>query len=372
MKYIAHNVKGALMPVNVVEEYDLFLQQENFENVYLRIQGGTLSQRTGKNGWSNEMITAWVTLQDNNPEVKFLFGVNLNESVSDATSLYSAFKSKGAIFAGICMGNEWYLDKFIKGDLSKPEVTVRTANMTPEKYLAIAAEYRHIFDEPLIYQLAPLKNQNRDAQRRNANNVIIEAIQNTNAFFNIHIYPNPKTGFDYSYLSEVKEQTGKSIYITEFGYGDPTIDVIDLTDLVLDDLLDGVSNVIDQAQEHLDSNDIMFSQVLWNSNPSNPVIDWINGELTNKGKLLVEKFHKEDEVIEPPVEPPVENQVKLINVYPKRIKGSINYSFRIAYTYLRFNDETIIKIKTRFGTKFPFGIEDVDKTKQQLFNEYFK
>jgi hypothetical protein len=394
MKYIAHNVKGALMPVAEVVKYDHFLQGKGYENVYLRILGGTLSQRTSNADWSTNMINSWVELQKNNPEVKLIFGVNLNEPVFNVESLYRRFKSAGAIFEGICMGNEWYLSKFVDGDLTKQEVTLRTAYMTPAKYIALCEEYMDIFSEPLIFQFAPLKNQNSDSQRRKANDAVIEATKEIDCFYNIHGYPSPKTGYDFTYLDELKEKTGKRLWVTEFGYGDPTIDTIENVDTV--ELLKGVKNVADSLTAHLSEGDIVFSQVLWTPRV-NPVTDWYNSVLTEKGLLIERIFHTEGvssaeppvveppvveppvveppvvepPVVEPPVvEPPVVEppapptepaEPTLTAVFPNRKNEWVFY----AWTYLMFSEGEPIRLTTRFG-RIPFGNEDVGKTKKEL------
>ena len=354
------NTKGTLS-VPILESFSEWLQGQDIKETWLRVQGGTISQKDYNSDWKDSDVEAWGDLYAGNPTVKLVFVVNLNETPENIEVLFNRFLAVGCKFAFIEFGNEQYLSKF-RLSKDKPEVTDRTKDMTAEKYLELCAQYVPSFaGRDLAFQLAPNKGKNVDQVYDAWNSTILEATNHIPEInYTMHVYAN--AGFRWELIEEVQEVIkGKFLAITEFGAADAADGEQD--ELTEEEFIEMTEDVAKILSEELREQDIAFDQVLWNP-WGVPSISFENGNLTTKGLAVFEQFKIEEE---PEVPEVVEVVLETYSTnYDRTFWGAIKVT-----QALKFSDGTIIyntaKV-TRRGTVRGriIGTADIGKTIEEL------
>lgn len=194
--------------------------------IWLRLNGGTISQKTYSKNWLDEDIEKWSKIQ-NNYKCKFIFVINFNDSPKNQKEFFNRFISQNINFSFIELGNEQYLKKFSKNDNdNNEEVTLRTENMNGEKYIKMSKEYIDEFSDeklPIYIQMAP--NFDERKEYLEWNKAIANAINNDLLLYNdigitLHLYEREgPNSLDVSQITRVKELIKKpiKIAITEYG-----------------------------------------------------------------------------------------------------------------------------------------------------------
>lgn len=236
------------------------------ESIVLRLNGGTISQKTKPSDWSNDMMQSWAKLQKNYG-CSMIFVVNFNDSPSSQKSFYSRLTQAGIKFSHIELGNEHYLNKFAsKFSGTADEVTQKTANMTPAKYIQLSNEYISVFKAlklPFLVQFSPLKdNQGNSA---NWNKIVSEAVNQKK--FNsekligtIHLYERTKNSLiDVTQIKSIRSlvKVPMPIAITEFGVVD------DKNTLTYAQYIQQEAALTKRLLAELKSGDLLLNQVLY-------------------------------------------------------------------------------------------------------------
>lgn len=267
---LGFNAKGSL---NTGEQTDFFRVKldelkangKSTDKIYIRLQGGTISQKTYPSDWSDDDINNWAKIQKDFG-CPFIFVVNLNDSAESQLSFYNRMVQSGMEFCMIELGNEQYLAKFTQSKVDEfDEVTDRTAGMTPEKYVELCNEYIDVFPDTLKFgvQFAPDKegNTNMEAWNESMSDLI-----NSNAFHSsrlvgtVHLYERDgDSSLNEQQIVNLKNsvQTDISIAVTEYGAIDST------GTLSEEELISQEINLTNRLISCLGSNDILLNQVLY-------------------------------------------------------------------------------------------------------------
>lgn len=237
--YFGFNAKGSVNVEQQTEFANEFFDQvkdpEIKKNLVVRVTGGTISQRTNSKDWSDAMINSWVDLQKKQG-IRFIYVVNGNDTPAGQSTEIQRWFDAGAHFDMLEMMNEYYLPKFQKGDISKPEVTVQ---VTAESYVndILPRFWKELdkFSLPYYLIFSPTRpgHENVNNAMLHWNDVVADAINNKypdkqlNA--TLHLYlrsENDLAGFDYDQIERVRKQLpkGRHIAITEAGVIDPSLD----------------------------------------------------------------------------------------------------------------------------------------------------
>jgi hypothetical protein len=215
--------------------------------IWFRPRGGTGSQIWTETNWPNAMIDGWASLQATYG-IKLIYVVNYNQTTIWNKDLIDLKHSRGMMHSAIEYGNEFYLNKFKTGDVTKPEVTVLTTFPTVASYINATMPKITAFgylNLPHFIILAPYgKNGVYSGTQANYfqewNGTIITTINaNPSLDLNttIHIYDTnglfPFTSLETLYRSKLPQ--GRKIFVTEWGKVDEetgalpeTIDPLDL------------------------------------------------------------------------------------------------------------------------------------------------
>lgn len=234
------------------------------ENLWIRVQGGTNSQKSYSSDWSDETITLWSKVQKDFG-CKYIYVVNFNDTPQNQLALYKRFTDKGIKFDSIELGNEQYLPKFAASK-PKEEVTKRTSNMTPTKYISMSEEYIKIFKSfniPFYIQFAPEKEDNTNSDLWN--NSIANALNNNyfsskNILASIHLYErNGNNSLNENQISKIKNLVNHpiNIAVTEYGV------IEDNSKLSYDKLIKQELNLTNRLLSELENQDILLNQVLY-------------------------------------------------------------------------------------------------------------
>ena len=347
------NTKGTL-GIPILPSFSAWLQNQKLDEIWLRVQGGTISQKEYESDWQDGHIQAWADLYAANPTVKLVFVANLNDTAENSLKLYNRFLAKGCKFEFIELGNEQYLSKYrLSKDL--PEVTLKTREMSPEKYLALCQEFLPKFNgSTIVVQLAPNKNKNIDEYYNHWNRTILNATnQIPEINYSMHIYAN--AGFRWELVEEVQEVIkSKFLAVTEFGAADAADGEQD--NLTEEQFIAMTQVVAERLSEELREQDIVFDQVLWNP-WSVPSISFEDGDLTAKGRAVFDAFN---EPFEEPEIPEVLEPV-LVGVIPNNKGQWVMWGRQT----LIFSNEQRFKVRVRFET-WPFSSDDYGKTINEL------
>lgn len=269
----------------------------NTQKIWLRLNGGTISQKTMPSDWSEDMIKSWNAVQDKYG-CKYVFVVNFNDSPKSQKLFYDRLVKGGIVFSGIELGNEQYLPKFAGSKITKDEeVTERTKNMTPEKYIAMSNEYIAEFGSinlPFYVQFAPQKEDKIDYT--NWNKRIAKAINENefktkNIVGSIHLYERDGNGsLDTNQVNNIRALVNKSLpmAVTESG-------VVDKTGKVqYNKIIDQEKYLISRVLGSLKTGDLYFNQVLYTDykKVGPEIIHPQYKGLTPKGKSVLEILKK--------------------------------------------------------------------------------
>jgi hypothetical protein len=185
----------------ISKEFDnLRIQGVKTDKIWLRITGGTISQTTKPSDWTDDMIEKWAKLQKEFG-CQYIFVVNFNDAPESQLAFYNRLGKGGIGFDAIELGNEQYLRKFTEANTGAyHEVTERTSNMTPQKYIQMSNEYMKLFKDfglPFYVQFAP-QNDNKE-EYIDWNKSIAKAINDRefldeNIYGSIHLYERKGDG----------------------------------------------------------------------------------------------------------------------------------------------------------------------------------
>lgn len=259
---VGFNAKGNLSTNEQTEllEKELFnLRANNIDTgkIWLRLNGGTISQKSYSKDWLEEDIKKWSKIQTEY-NCKFIFVINFNDTPKNQKEFFNRFIKQNISFSFIELGNEQYLKKFSKiANNNEDEVTNRTENMTVTKYISMSKEYINEFSQeglPFYLQMAP--NFYEREEYLKWNKAIANAI-NSNEFFykdigiTLHLYERGgPSSLNVKQINLAKELIEKPIKmaITEYGVINSNEKVvvsevikqeIDLSKRILDTVSDG-------------------------------------------------------------------------------------------------------------------------------------
>ncbi|WP_237898384.1 glycoside hydrolase family 5 protein [Brevibacillus brevis] len=300
--HVGFNAKGSLD----IEGQSRFLREQlhamkkqgiKTEKIWLRLQGGSISQKTYPKDWSDKDIRQWATIQKEFG-VPLVFVVNFNDSPENQLKFFKRLQDHGLNFSFIELGNEQYLPKFAESEVGEfKQVTKRTAEMTPQKYIKMSNEYIKAFTSiglPFYVQFAPEKVDkiitgvwnNAIAQAINDHVFLTENIHGT-----IHLYERDGDGsLNAKQIGEVKRLVNRpmNIAITEFGVVDKR------GKLSMQQLIAQEKNLTTRILHQLEKGDLLLNQVLYTDYKEvgaavlHPKYDGI----TPKGKAIMELFKK--------------------------------------------------------------------------------
>ncbi len=262
--HFGFNAKGLVGTTQQVSYAEAMLgryAEPELDGMVIRVLGGTISQKTYPSDWSDDAIRSWIDLQSRTG-VGFVFTINGNDGADSQRAFYDRWVSLGARFTFIEMMNEYYLQKYLDGDISAPEVT---AAVSPEDYAStIVPAYVAAFRDvglPYFLILAPTGN-GAAAQARNDhwNDTIIAAIgAHPEAGFGVtlHLYARG-AGFDYAQVDRIRERlpAGTPVAVTEAGILDPSVVMSDAFPQASYDHLSAI-------YAHLEPGDYLLDQVLY-------------------------------------------------------------------------------------------------------------
>lgn len=263
------------------------------KNLVVRVTAGTYSQLTYMKDWSDEMIKMWVDLQKKQG-IRYIYVVNGNDTPANQAQVIQRWLDAGAHFDLIEMMNEYYLPKYAKGDLSKPEVKEK---ITPEKYVneILPAFWKELdrFNLPYYLIFAPTRPGRAGADKimSHWNDVLTDAVKNKypdrqlNA--TLHLYVLEKANaddFDYDQIDQVRKDlpAGRHIAITEAGVVDPSLSYQEAGQISVAHY----RNIL----KHLQPGDYLLDQILYNAGKKNNTAalnPQSNGE-TMKGKAILQ------------------------------------------------------------------------------------
>ena len=263
--------------------------------IWIRLQGGTISQKTYPKDWSADEYRQWADIQKKY-KVKLIFVVNLNDTASSQLGLYKKFVKAGLKFSAIELGNEQYLARY-KGSLTEKydEVTKRTANMTPAKYIKLCNEYIKVMKNyklPFYVQFAPENSTNKDYAAWNkeiAKGINKNQFLSTDIHGTIHLYERNGSGtLNEKQITSIRKLVNKPIHmaITESGVVDKKGELTEqqyikqevaLTKRILSEMKKG---------------DIILNQVLYTDYKTigSAVLHDKSKGLTSKGKAIYKLF----------------------------------------------------------------------------------
>lgn len=297
--HVGFNAKGNL---DTSDQYqyvktqmeELKKEKADTGKVYLRLQGGSISQKTYSNVWSKRQIDAWAKLQKAY-QCKYIFVVNFNDTVSNQIKFYQRFRQAGIKFSMIELGNEQYLPKFTKSKVEDyAEVTKRTSDMSASKYIKMCNEYIKAFKKyklPFYVQFAP-KSERNEKSYETWNTAVIKAI-NGKKFASdqihgtIHLYERNGAGtLDAGQISDLRKRIKKKIQIavTESGVVDKKETLSEET--YANQELELSKRILTQMKK----GDVVLNQVLYTDykTTGSAVLHPKSGGLTLKGKKLME------------------------------------------------------------------------------------
>lgn len=290
---IGFNCKASYQtPVQVALADSLFsLMSENaLANMVLRIPGGTRSQKDFARDWPDARMKMWIDLQKKYG-YQMVYVVNGNDSPANQLELIRRWQKNGAEFVFLEMMTEYYLHKFQKPLLNKPEVTRK---VTQEDYTEeiLPAFYQHLDSLNLPYYLifAPVKIRRGIDRYAGWNDHMAEYVKNEKREVGavLHLYwKDPDEPYDYDQIARLRKRLpkGMPIAVTEFGVLTRAIDQNRHAELSVDH----AQSIVAQ----LGAGDFIMDQVLYNDYPGN-IMGNTNprlGGITLKGEAMVEYYN---------------------------------------------------------------------------------
>lgn len=260
------------------------------QNLVIRVTGGTRSQTTYGNDWTDAMINDWAGLQ-RAQGIRLVYVVNGNDTPANQAALIKRWQRAGARFDFLEMMNEYYLPKFAKGDRSDPEVT---QVITPQKYVdqILPAFWKELdqFNLPYYLIFAPSRPDRPAADQRLSawNDVVAGAMNSTyrgrQLHATIHLYvrnAGELSSFDYGQLDRLRKAmpAGRHIAVTEAGALDTKLSY----EQVAQTAMAHYRNIL----RHLEPGDYLLDQVLYAPNKrTTALLSGAYNAETPKGTLM--------------------------------------------------------------------------------------
>lgn len=287
------------------------------ETIHCRPCSGNGSQiQSHRSVWTAPFIAEWAGLKaDHDLQLKYV--VNFNNTPEIELAFFEQLELAGVVHSEIELGNEHYLKKYSDpfgspSNASKPEVTVKTASMTPTKYIEYCEEYITVFAVkalPFLMQLAPngKGTNSQKSKYNNWNTYVINAVENTmpaaTYHYSQHIYSPIDDEYDLSALTATLTEIGGSykMYITEYG-ARPDTGVTEAVDWNLEanrELL-----LAQNIKAVLRNNDVMMTHMFWNNyltEAGRHQAAYWNDETNPKGVLIIPFVF--DQTLPDPIDP---------------------------------------------------------------------
>jgi hypothetical protein len=270
------------------------MSENALENMVLRIPGGTRSQKDFARDWPDEKMKLWTDLQE-----KFgytmVYVVNGNDSPENQLAIIRRWIANGAKFEFLEMMTEYYLPKFSKPKLDKPEVTKRVdAKVYTEEILPAYYTYLDSLELPYFLIFAPAKKTKMGTERyadwNDHMTKYVTSHKGTKEFGAVlHLYQKDYTKeYDYGQIDRLREELpeGMPLAVTELG-------VLDRA-LPLEEHSEESVRHISEVISHLQEGDYLMDQVLYHDYKNgNPMADThpMYGGITPKGRAVVEYFN---------------------------------------------------------------------------------
>ena len=261
-------------------------------NLAVRVTGGTSSQITFGNNWTNEAINYWVALQKQH-NLRFIYVVNGNDTPANQSNLIQRWIGAGARFDFLEMMNEYYLPKFANGDTGFEEVT---RMVTPEIYAKeILPDFWATLDHfnlPYYIIFAPNRPNQPLAQQKmdHWNKIMVDSVitifPHRNIHATIHLYDSGEalSNFDYNQIDSLRAKlpAGRHIAITEAGIVNENLTI----QQVGTKAVEHYNNLL----PHLRPGDYLLDQVLYNDGANNNTANLspVYQGTTPKGNQLLE------------------------------------------------------------------------------------
>jgi len=291
---LGFNAKGSLQTSQQVALTDKMLEKLSNsvkENLHIRVNGGTRSQKEMPSEWSNEQVKAWADLSKKHG-VQLVYVVNGSDTPKSQRAFIQKWIDAGASFSFIEMMNEYYLPKFRKGDTSKEEVS---RQITPEYYanemLSTFIDELKTLNLPLFLICAPEKSGKVADIMTDWNRVITKAVskyKDVQIGVTIHLYLKGNENFNYNQINKLREMlpAGTPIAITEAGVINPNLSSENEGKAVLNHYV--------KIASQLKTGDYLFDQVLYTNykKTAAATLHPNSNGLTPKGEQVV-KFMKE-------------------------------------------------------------------------------
>ncbi len=227
--YFGFNAKGTLDVTQQVAYADMFfsaIPDWITPNLAIRVTGGTASQESYLEDWTEETIAAWVGLQTRY-HLRFIYVVNGNDTPVNQRGVIQTWLDAGAQFDVLEMMNEYYLPKYALGKTDLPEVS---QHVTPERYAAeiLPAFWAELdqFGLPYAIIFAPVRYNMDQANENMAHwnevmlHSVIEAYPDRDISATLHLYTDGNlNSFDYGQIERLRQAlpAGRHIAITEAG-----------------------------------------------------------------------------------------------------------------------------------------------------------
>lgn len=291
LPYFGFNAKGTLDVDYQTTYADTYFNQIPTalkNNLVVRVTGGTLSQTTFNNNWTDDNISKWVQLQQRH-KLRFVYVVNGNDTPINQKQLLQRWINAGAHFDFIEMMNEYYLVKYALGDTTNEEVTRK---VSAQDYIDIILPdfWTQLdgFNLPYYVILAPTATGNLQTYYSDWNNTVIDAIQNKyksrklNA--TLHCYlRGAGTDFDYNQITNLKLRLPATAHlaITEAGVIDDTINYQEAGNAAVAHYKKIIT--------YLGKGDYLLDQILYNGSQNNNTanLSTVFNGVTPKGSLIL-------------------------------------------------------------------------------------
>jgi hypothetical protein len=276
--YFGFNAKGLYNvseQITYTEDYLNKIPDSTRRELAIRVTGGTVSQTTDGNDWTNANIKQWSDLQ-NKYHIRLVYVVNGNDTPKNQADLIKRFLAFGAKFDFIEMMNEYYLPKFSEGDTKYSEVTKQvTAESYADEILPNYFDALDQFNLPYYIIFAPSRPGRDLAQSKTDdwNNTMIQEVikkyPNRDLNATIHLYNTGENlaSFDYDQIDRLRKllPAGRHIAVTEAGIINPSLDYERIGSLTVTHY----KNII----SHLEQGDYLFDQILYNPSKNNNTAD---------------------------------------------------------------------------------------------------
>ena len=296
LPFIGFNAKGDLNTPQQVAMADSLLSKlptKVKSKLVIRVAGGTRSQRTFIDDWTDEKVSLWANLQKKHG-IHLGYTVNGNDTPINQVRVIQKFTDAGAQFDFLEMMTEYYLPKFRLGKTDRPEVTEA---VTVESYLddILPRFWKELDALELPYYLiyAPLKPHGSDKQQEyntNWNRVMNEALNgrysDRDLHAVLHLYKQGPQPYDYDQINRLREALpqGRHIAVTEAG-------VID-KELTYAQIAPQIREHYTEIFKRLGAGDFLLDQVLYSDYAKDNTATLNShfadqGGLTPKGAMVV-------------------------------------------------------------------------------------